>query len=180
MGLRWRNERLLSRAYRAASKNVERTMTSRSSLPVRTAIDKFAAWRRHRQDLRDLAGLDGRTFFAIARDLCLSSADLELLAKAREGRTANLDRLLDALGIEGAVISRAGPALMRDMERVCALCPQKQDATERPPCSDLPPDVQGILPKQPFHRCALKLLSGGRHVRKEPLGRPEFGCALRA
>ena len=155
-------------------------MTSRSSLAVRTAIDTFAVWRRHRRHLRDLAGLDGRAFSAIARDLCLSSADLDLLAKAWEGRTANLDRLLDALGIEGAVISRAEPALMRDMERVCAFVPGKSKMRPRPPCSDLPPDVQGILPKQPFHRCALRLLSGGRHVRKEPLGRPEFGCALRA
>lgn len=82
----------------------------------------------------DLAGLDGRAFFAIARDLCLSSADFDLLAKAWEGRTANLDRLLDALGIEGAVISRVEPALMRDMERV-RFVPGKSKMRPRPPCS---------------------------------------------
>ncbi len=100
-------------------------MTSRSNLAIRTAVDKLTVWRRHRRDLRDLAGLDSGAFSAIARDLCLSSVDLELLAKAGERRTANLGRLLDALGIEDGVISRAEPAVMRDMQRVCALCPAK-------------------------------------------------------
>jgi hypothetical protein len=100
-------------------------MTSGSNFAIRAAVDKLAVWRRHRRDLRELAELDGGVFSAIARDLCLSSADLQSLGKAGEGRTVNLGRLLDALGIAEAVISRTEPAVMRDMERVCALCVAK-------------------------------------------------------
>lgn len=97
-------------------------MTSRSNLAIRAAVDKFGVWRSRRREQRELAGLGDAEFSTVARDLRLSLADLEMLARKRRGRTANLGRLLDSLGI-GPAILRAEPAVVRDMERVCALCP---------------------------------------------------------
>ena len=56
-------------------------MITHSSFAFRSAIDRFAAWRKHRRDLHDLADLGGGDFYAIARDLRLSPGDLEAVAK---------------------------------------------------------------------------------------------------
>jgi len=98
-------------------------MTTHSSFAFRSAVDRFAAWRKHRRDLHDLADLGGVDFCAIARDLRLSPGDLEAVAKNDGSRTENLDGLLSTLGIDAAKMVRTEPAVMRDMERVCALCP---------------------------------------------------------
>jgi hypothetical protein len=101
----------------------EHVMTALLNCAFRAAVDKFAVWRRRRRDLRDLAGLGQSEFSAIARDLRVSPDDLEAAAKNGSGNAANSARLLDALGIDSIGMLRAEPAVMRDMERVCALCP---------------------------------------------------------
>jgi hypothetical protein len=101
----------------------ENAMTAHSSFAFRSAIDKFVIWRKHRRDMHDLADLGETDFCAIARDLRLSPGDLEIAVRNDGGQAANLGGLLDSLGIDAAKILQAEPAVMRDMERVCALCP---------------------------------------------------------
>src|SRR6185312_12056257 len=72
----------------------ENAMTTHSSFAFRSAVDRFAAWRKHRRDLHDLADLGGVDFCAIARDLRLSPGDLEAVAKNDGSRAENLDGLL--------------------------------------------------------------------------------------
>jgi hypothetical protein len=98
-------------------------MTARSNPTICTMVDRLTVWRRHHRDLRELAGLGDAEFSAIAHDLRLSPADFEMLAREGNGQTANLGRLLNALGIDDAAMIRAEPAVVRDMERVCAMCP---------------------------------------------------------
>jgi hypothetical protein len=98
-------------------------MTVLSHLNFREVIDRFVTSYKHRRDLRELAGLGETEFSAIARDLRLSPGDLETVARSDGCWSPNLGRLLDALDIDGAEAMRTEPAVMRDMERVCAVCP---------------------------------------------------------
>lgn len=110
-------------AHIVSQPNREDAMTAHLNSAFRSAIYKFAIWRKHRRDLRDLADLGETDFCAIARDLYLSPGDFEAIAR-NDGRwSANLGELLDAVGIDRAEAMRTGPAVIRDMERVCAICP---------------------------------------------------------
>jgi hypothetical protein len=98
-------------------------MAAHSHLNFREVVDRFVTSCKSRRDLRELAGLDDANFSAIARDLRLSPRDFEAVAR-NDGRwSANLGELLDSLGIDRAEAIRTEPAVMRDMERVCAVCP---------------------------------------------------------
>ncbi|MBN9004962.1 MAG: hypothetical protein J0H40_06065 [Rhizobiales bacterium] len=105
-------------------------MTIHSNFVFRSAIDRFVVWRKHRRDLRELADLGEVDFSAIARDLCISPGDLETVVKNGTGRAANLGLLLGLLGIDGAETLRTEPAVVRDMERVCAGCPSIAKCSE--------------------------------------------------
>ena len=61
----------------------------------------------------------------IANDLQVSPADLEELVR-RAPTADELPRLLEALGISAQDLARIKPMVMRDMERVCALCGHKR------------------------------------------------------
>lgn len=98
-------------------------MITHSNLGFRAAIDGLVIWCKHRCAPRELAGLSEADFSAIARDLHLSPGDLEAAARKGGDRAINLSRLFDVLGLDGAEILRTEPSVMRDMERVCALCP---------------------------------------------------------
>jgi hypothetical protein len=101
-------------------------MTYHPYSAIRMAVDGLVAWCERRRELRELGCLDGAALSAIARDLRISPADLEMGLKATKGRrTANIFGLFDALGIAGEILFRSEPAVVRDMQRVCALCPAK-------------------------------------------------------
>jgi hypothetical protein len=84
--------------------------------------DSVAGWLEHRRDIAELARLTPDEFASIANDLRLSPVELTRLAEKGTGTTANLDRMLDALEIERSTIVQTEPAVMHDMERVCAFC----------------------------------------------------------
>lgn len=87
---------------------------------LKGAVDKLMNWNRHRHELRDLAALNGAEFSAIARDMNLSSIELEMLTAKKRNRTTNLHRLLKALDVD--IENTTERAVMRDMARVCAFC----------------------------------------------------------
>ncbi|UFZ01962.1 hypothetical protein LQG66_21890 [Bradyrhizobium ontarionense] len=92
---------------------------------VQFLIDTFAQWLRHRRELSELRQLDRDDFERIAMDLQVTPADLDELVRHGEHAADELPHMLKALGIDEAALSRTEPLVLRDMERVCAMCKDK-------------------------------------------------------
>ena len=92
---------------------------------VENAINLFGDWLKHRQEMRELRDMNSGDFVRIARDLCVSPAELDAVVRQGPHASDELPRLLKSLGIDEASLSRTPPVLQRDMVRVCASCRQK-------------------------------------------------------
>ena len=92
---------------------------------VENAINLFGDWLKHRQEMRELREMNSGDFARIARDLCVSPAELDAVIRQGPHASDELPRLLKSLGIDEASLSRTQPVLQRDMVRVCASCRQK-------------------------------------------------------
>jgi hypothetical protein len=92
---------------------------------VTKAIDLFSDWLKKRRELNELIeyAAEFGELDPVARDLNVMPADLERLV--RQG-PSELPEMLSALDIDEADLWRAQPALLRDMERVCAFCTHKR------------------------------------------------------
>lgn len=93
---------------------------------VSLVIDTFGEWLKHRRELKEMRDMDAANFGQIASELRLSSADLEALVRRGPHAADELPKMLKALGIDHADLVRSEPLVLRDMERVCALCNQKR------------------------------------------------------
>jgi len=105
----------------------ERAMAARTkTYPiVENAINVFGDWLKHRQEMREFRDMNSGDFVRIARDLCVSPAELDAVVRQGPHASDELPRLLKSLGIDEASLSRTQPVLQRDMVRVCASCRQK-------------------------------------------------------
>src|SRR6202171_3723498 len=105
----------------------ERAMASQiKAYPiVENAINLFGDWLKHRQEMRELRDMNSGDFARIARDLCVSPAELDEVVRQGPHASDELPRLLKSLGIDEATLSRTKRVLQRDMMRVCASCRQK-------------------------------------------------------
>jgi transcriptional regulator with XRE-family HTH domain len=92
---------------------------------VQTLIDTFGEWLRHRRDLNEMRQLDRTDFDRIANDLRVSPDYLEELVRHGPHAADELPKMLEQLGIDEDRLARTQPLLMRDLERVCALCRHK-------------------------------------------------------
>ena len=92
---------------------------------VENAINLFGSWLKHRQEIRELRGINSGDLARIAQDLCVTTADLDSLVRQGPHASDELPRLLKSLGIDEATLSRTQPLLQRDMMRVCSACRQK-------------------------------------------------------
>lgn len=92
---------------------------------VTNVINLFADWLKHRHEMREMRELDSGDFGRIAHDLSISPAELDVLVRRGPHASDELPKLLKALGIDEAALSRSEPILQRDMVRVCAACQQK-------------------------------------------------------
>ena len=91
---------------------------------VSRVIDMFGDWLKHRRELSEMRQMDAANFGRIAGELRMSSADLEALVRQGPHAADELPRMLTALDQNG--LARTEPLVLRDMERVCALCSQKR------------------------------------------------------
>jgi hypothetical protein len=89
-------------------------------------ISTFADWLKHRREMREMRELDRVEFDRIATDLRVSPIDLEDLVRQGPHSADELPKMLRELGISEADLAKTQPMLLRDMERVCALCGQKR------------------------------------------------------
>jgi len=63
---------------------------------------------------------------AIAKDLALSTADLRALSRKSPDSAANLQRMLAALHVDPAALAQHNPLVLRDLQRLCVMCADKQ------------------------------------------------------
>jgi uncharacterized protein YjiS (DUF1127 family) len=93
---------------------------------VESLIDLFARWLQHRREIAGLCSCDAAEFSRIASDLGVSPNELDQLIRRGPHVAEELPKMMAALGLDGKTIARAQPLVMRDLERVCALCEQKK------------------------------------------------------
>jgi transcriptional regulator with XRE-family HTH domain len=93
-------------------------------------ISTFGGWLKRRRELNELRQLDCAEFEHIAGDLQISPGALEALVEKGPHAADELEKLLQALGIDEARLARTQPMVLRDMERVCALCSHKRECDQ--------------------------------------------------
>lgn len=101
------------------------TAQSKPYPAVQLLIDTFADWLKHRRELNEIRQMDRADFDRIADDLRVSPGELDELVRQGPHAADELPVMLKALGIDAQKLARTEPMLLRDMERVCALCSQK-------------------------------------------------------
>ena len=89
-------------------------------------IETFGDWLKHRRELNEMRQMDTGDFDRIASELQVTPADLNELVRRGPHAADELPRLLKALGIDKSDIARTEPLVLRDMQRVCALCNHKR------------------------------------------------------
>ena len=102
-------------------------MTANDTLYPRLelVINTFSDWLKHRREINEMRQLENADLERIAGDLRISAGDLEELVRQGPHAADELPRLLKTLGIDESNLASAQPMLLRDMERVCALCGHK-------------------------------------------------------
>jgi transcriptional regulator with XRE-family HTH domain len=102
-------------------------MTAQSKpYPVFDAlVTTFNDWLKHRRELNELRQLNTQEFDRIAGELRVSPSDLNELVRQGPHAADELPMMLKALGIDEDTLARTQPLVLRDMERVCALCHHK-------------------------------------------------------
>jgi transcriptional regulator with XRE-family HTH domain len=102
------------------------TARSKSHGSIEALIGTFSDWLRHRRELNEMRQFERADFDRIAYDLRVSPDELEQLVRNGPHAADELPKLLSALGIDEATLANTQPFLLRDMERVCAMCEQKR------------------------------------------------------
>lgn len=92
---------------------------------VELVIGKFVDWLKHRRELSEIRRMNRTDFDMIAQDLRVSPDDLDRMVEAGPHSADEMPKMLEALGIDLEDLVRTKPLLVRDMERVCALCRDK-------------------------------------------------------
>jgi transcriptional regulator with XRE-family HTH domain len=101
------------------------TAQSKPSSLVEGLLNTFNDWLRHRRELNELRQLNTSEFDRIAGELRVSPGDLTDLVRQGPHAADELPKLLKVLGIDEDALARSQPLVLRDMERVCALCASK-------------------------------------------------------
>jgi hypothetical protein len=102
------------------------TAQDKSYPAVELLINTFGDWLKHRRGLSEIRQMDRSDFDRIASDLRVSPTDLDELVRQGPHAADELPKLLKVLGIDDADLARTQPLVLRDMERVCALCHSKR------------------------------------------------------
>lgn len=100
-------------------------MTVQDNPVIGRVIDSFGEWLKHRRELREMREMDAANFGRIAGELRMSPADLEALVYRGPHAADELPKMLRALGVDEQALWRTEPLVLRDMERVCAMCSDK-------------------------------------------------------
>ena len=102
------------------------TPQTRQNPVVDSVIDIFARWLKHRREIAESCNCDSQEFAHIARDLNISTGELDQLVRRGAHAADALPKMMAELHIDQRAVARVEPMVMRDLERVCALCAQKR------------------------------------------------------
>jgi hypothetical protein len=100
-------------------------MTAHSKPIVEMLVGTFSDWLKHRREMNEIRDLNTVEFDRIASELRVSPTDLNELVRQGPHAADELPQMLRALGIDEEALARTQPLVLRDMERVCALCHSK-------------------------------------------------------
>ena len=125
------------------------TAQSKPYTVVDYLINKFGDWLNHRRELGEIRQLDRTDFDRIAGDLRISSNDLDQLVRQGPHAADELPKMLKALGIDEADLARTEPLVLRDMERVCAVCHQKRQCDRDLAAGTSAEHYEGYCPNAP-------------------------------
>jgi len=89
-------------------------------------IGMFGNWLRVRRGINELHNFDSGEFARIAQELGVSPDSLDDFVRKGPHAADELPHMLTALGIDRDAIARTQPMILRDMERVCAMCQHKR------------------------------------------------------
>ena len=112
-------------------------------------IDSFSDWLTYRRQLSEMRQLNTSDFDGIASELRLSPDELNKLVRQGPHAADELPKLLKLLGIEEADLARTEPLVLRDMERVCALCRHKGQCDRDLHAGTSAEHYQGYCPNAP-------------------------------
>ena len=116
---------------------------------VELLISVFADWLKHRRELSEIRLMDRADFDRIASDIRISPGELDALVDQGPHAADELPKLLKALGIDEADLARTEPMVLRDMERVCALCHHKRQCDRELAAGTSAEHYQGYCPNAP-------------------------------
>ena len=125
------------------------TAQSKPYPAVEILLDTFAAWLKHRRELNEMRQMDRSDFDRIASDLRVSPGELDTLVRQGPHAADELPKLLRALGIDLADLIRTEPLVLRDMERVCALCHHKRQCDRDLAAGTSAEQYEGYCPNAP-------------------------------
>jgi hypothetical protein len=101
-------------------------MSKRHHPMVDRVVDALGNWLKRRRDIREMRELHSSEFATIARELNVTTTDLDTFVHQGTHAADELSTLLTLLGIDKDVLSQTQPLVLRDMTRVCASCHQKR------------------------------------------------------
>jgi hypothetical protein len=97
---------------------------------VQTVLGAIASWVNHYREhagLRDQFGqCDAREVANIAQDLNIPQAELREIASKGPDSANKLQQMLVALKVDPGALSKTDPCVMRDLQRLCVSCTNKQ------------------------------------------------------
>jgi len=110
-------------------------------------IVAIAAWYRKWRSESERSDLDTwahEDVERIARDIGLTAGDLRVLNRTKEPPL--LPRMLAALRIDAADLARTEPAVLRDLQRVCAMCDSQRRCRSELDDGDAASTYEGFCP----------------------------------
>jgi hypothetical protein len=93
---------------------------------VESVIDIFAQWLKRRRDYLETCNCEAGELARMAHDIGVSPGDLDELVRRGPHAADELPKMLAALNLDEQAIARSEPFMLRDMERVCAMCEHKR------------------------------------------------------
>jgi transcriptional regulator with XRE-family HTH domain len=97
--------------------------------PIESVFAAIANWvERYRQAIglrRELANCGAEEVAAIARDIGLSTQELEFIASKGPHAADELPKLLRALGVDPQKLASRRGTTLRDLQRICIACGHK-------------------------------------------------------
>ena len=102
------------------------TTQSKTYPVIEMLTTTFSDWLKHRRELNEMRQLDTSEFDRIASELRVSAGDLNELVRQGPHAADELPKMLKVLGIDEEALARSQPLVLRDMERVCAMCASKR------------------------------------------------------